>query len=56
MKKILALVMGEVFILLQLTWEDIVRRRVYAQRQLHQLLIDLIIVNSISQICKIRTE
>ena len=48
--------MGEVFVLLQLTRKDIVRWRIYAQRQLHQLVIDLVVVDGISQIRQTRTQ
>ena len=45
--------MSEVFVLLKLAWKDIIRRCIDTQGELHQLLINFIIVNGIAQIRQI---
>ena len=43
--KIDALVMRQIHVLIQLAWKDIVGRRINAKAKLHQLFINLIVVD-----------
>ena len=54
--QILALIVRQLLILLDFTCEDVVGGHIDAQAQLHQLLVNLVVVDGIIQICQAWTD
>ena len=54
--QILALIVRQLLILLDLTCEDVVGWHIDAQAQLYQLLVNLIVIDSIIQVCQAWTD
>ena len=48
--------MGEVFVFVPSARVDVVRRRIDAECELHELLVDLMVVDRVRQICELRTK
>ena len=48
--QVLTLIVGQLFIFLELAGENVIGGRIHTQRELHELLINLVIVDGVVQI------